>query len=128
MQTSRQGPAEGFTGRAPTFPLAEPSTAEKKLWRVLWKKPQAVMWDRHGLTFQVAHYCRSFLEASERGAPASLKTSVLRMEDSLGLSTVGLNALRWSITSDELGAKRAEPAATVERPAPVRRLRQAVGE
>lgn len=121
-------PAEGYQGRVPTFPLEEPLASEKKLWRLLWRKPQAIMWQRNGLTFQVAAYVRAFLEANQRSAPASLKTAVLRMEDTLGISTVGLNALRWRIAADELASKRTEPAAEAEeRPAPVRRLRQAAG-
>jgi hypothetical protein len=87
------------------------------------------MWKRQHLEWQVAAYVRSFLEAAERGAPASLKTAVLRMEDGLGLSTVGLLALRWRITEDAVAAKRtARPAAAVELEppaAPVRRLRAA---
>lgn len=111
--------------RAPTWPLALKSKPEQLLWGKLWKKPQAIMWKRQGLEFQVANYVRTFLEASEMGAPASLKTAVLRMEDTLGISLAGLAALRWRITADELGAARAAAAAEQsepERPAPVRRL------
>lgn len=85
------------------------------------------MWARQGLEWQVALYVRSFLEAAEHGAPASLKTSVLRMEDTLGLSTVGLAALRWRIPADQVAAARtarAEPEVPAEAKAPpVRRLR-----
>lgn len=120
-------PAKGRGNRkAPNFPLGSPSKAESALWTVLWRKPQAVMWERLGLTFQVAAYARAFLESTVAGAPASLKVSVLRMEDGLGLSIVGMNALRWRITEDEVASARAAhvPAAA-ERPAPVRRLRAA---
>jgi hypothetical protein len=86
------------------------------------------MWERQGLDFQVAMYVRTFLEAAEMGAPASLKTAVLRMEDTLGLSTVGLAALRWRIPVDEVGqARTAVAVAVADRPAPVRRLRVAAG-
>lgn len=111
--------------RTPTWPLALLSAPEKKLWGALWKKPQAVMWKRQGLEMQVANYVRTYLEASEMGAPGSLKTVVLRMEDTLGLSLAGLASLRWRITTDEVGAARAAAAATAvepDRPAPVRRL------
>jgi hypothetical protein len=113
-----------YAGRIPKFPLEAKSTAEDALWKVVWRKPQAAMWARQGLVWQVAAYVRSFLESTEAGAPASLKTAVLRQEDTLGISTVGLNALRWRIPADEVGVARAaqvvpaEPAA-----APVRRLR-----
>jgi hypothetical protein len=121
-------PAKGRGDRrAPNFPLGSPSKAESGLWTVLWKKPQATMWERLGLTFQVAAYARAFLESTVAGAPASLKVSVLRMEDGLGLSIVGLNALRWRIAEDEVAAARAAhaPVVPVEKPAPVRRLRSA---
>lgn len=123
-------PAQGRGARkAPNFPLGSPSKAESALWTVLWRKPQAVMWERLGLTFQVAAYARAFLESTAAGAPASLKVSVLRMEDGLGLSIVGMNALRWRIAEDEVAAKRSVPVAVAEeRPALVRRLRAAASE
>jgi hypothetical protein len=116
--------------RAPAWPLVKQTAAEKTLWAKLWKKPQAVAWKKLGLDLQVAAYVRSFLESTEQGAPASLKTTVLRQEDTLGLSTVGMNALRWRIVEDELATKRssgprAVEAAPEERAAPVRRLRPA---
>lgn len=117
------------TGKAPTFPLTGRTPDEAKLWRALWRKPQAAQWAKLGLSYQVAHYCRLYLQATEKGAPASLTTAVLRQEDALGLSTIGLAALRWRIVEDEVGeqrAARAEPAA--ERAAPVRRLRPAASE
>lgn len=121
-----------FSGRAPAWPLERQSEAETSLWKVLWRKPQAAMWRRQGLEWQVAAYVRSFLESTEPGAPASLKTAVLRQEDTLGLSTVGLNALRWRITEDEVAVRRSGPvraAAPVEESGgPVRRLRRAAGE
>jgi hypothetical protein len=113
------------TGRIPTWPLALKSKPEAALWRKLWVKPQAEMWARQGLEWQVANYVRTYLEASEMGASGSLKTVVLRMEDTLGLSLAGLAALRWRIPVDEVGQARAAAAEPTEedRPAPVRRRR-----
>jgi hypothetical protein len=118
-------PAKPAITRAPKWPLDLQSAPEKALWSKLWRKPQATMWRRQGLEFQVAAYARSFLEATEFGSPASLKTAVLRMEDTLGISTVGLTALRWRIATDEVAAARADaaPAPTEEKAPPVRRLR-----
>lgn len=110
------------------WPLDGKTPGEVKLWRALWRKPQAEVWAELGLTYQVAHYCRTYLAATEPGAPASLTTAVLRQEDTLGLSTVGLAALRWRIPRDEVGAARSARAAAPvdeDRPAPVRRLRAA---
>lgn len=134
-RSERRGRGDGWTElpakpgvRVPKFPLDGKTPGENTLWLALWKKPQAAMWARLGLTYQVAHYCRIFLQATEPGAPASLTTAVLRQEDTLGLSTVGLAALRWRIKIDEVGAQRATAAApVVERAAPVRRLRAAAG-
>lgn len=116
-------PAGNPKAKAPTFPLEGKTKREAAYWLVLWRKPQAHMWHRQGLVFQVALYCRSFLEAAEPGAPASLRVSVLRMEDTLGLSTVGLAQLRWRMPVDEVGEQRTAAPAVVERPAPTRRLR-----
>jgi len=71
------------------------------------------MWDQLGLEFQVAAYVRAFIESVEAKASAGLKTAVLRMEAELGLSTVGMNALRWKFAIDEVAERReeAKPAA-----------------
>lgn len=112
------------TGRPPVFPLEGMTAGEKLLWAGLWKKPQAAIWKKRGMQFQVAAYVRAFLESTAKGAPASLKTAVLRQEDSLGISLVGLQQLRWKIRDDEVAAKRSSPAAVEpEKAAPVRRLR-----
>lgn len=101
-------PAEGFSGDVPEFPLGSASDQEIELWADLWRKPQAVMWDRLGLKYEVAAYVRAFLESVQPEASAGLKTAVLRMSAELGLSTVGMGQLRWKISSDELAEKREE--------------------
>lgn len=88
---------ERFEGNVPKFPLAGVSPAERKLWHELWRMPQASEWSRLGLKFQVAAYVRAFLESVEPGCSATLKTSVQRMEDTLGISPSALNSLRWRI-------------------------------
>jgi hypothetical protein len=125
-------PAEGYAGDVPAYPLPkvlvfdvyfvdkervkefnEDATehrweAENDLWIELWAKPQAFMWDRLGLKFQVAAYVRTYLESVSGGAAATLKTAALRMEAELGLSTVGMGHLRWKFGSDELAERRDE--------------------
>lgn len=127
-------PAEGFKGDAPSFPLPkilvynvywvdkervreldEGATeirwdAETSMWEELWQKPQATMWDALGLKFQVAAYIRAYIESVGPDSNAGLKTAALRMEAELGLSTVGMNALRWKFSADEVGEKRTAPA------------------
>jgi len=101
-------PAEGFRGDVPDFPLPDALVSESALWAELWEKPQAFMWDRLGLKWQVAAYVRAFVESVQEKASAGLKTAVLRMEAELGLSTVGMGQLRWRIAADEVAERREE--------------------
>lgn len=105
-------PREGRKGRIPAFPLPYANEHELTFWKAVWKKPQAVMWDRMGLHFQVAAYVRAFVESTSGDASAGLKTAVLRMEAELGLSLPGMHQLRWKIASDEI-ASRSEAAPAV---------------
>jgi hypothetical protein len=99
-------PIGGFAGEVPTFPLPNVLEAEEWYWDELWAKPQAFMWDRLGMKFQIASYARTYLESVEPGASATLKNSVLRMEELLGLSVTGMNSLRWKFSVDEVALKR----------------------
>lgn len=128
-------PAGGFDGLVPEFPLpravqfdthfedgkkvTEPDPgetfavweAEQDLWAELWRKPQAVMWSRLGMEFEVAAYVRAFLESVRADASAGLKTAVLRMAGEIGLSLPGMHSLRWKFSVDEVGERRAEKGA-----------------
>lgn len=94
-------PAEGYPGDVPEFPLPGALGAETALWVVLWRKPQAFMWSKMGLEFEVAAYVRAFLESVEAEASAGLKTAVLRMSAEIGLSLPGMHSLRWKFSEDE---------------------------
>ena len=112
-------PAGGYAGEAPECPLPDCTVAESALWSRLWKKPQAFMWAQLGLELQVAAYVRAYLRSvASDDAPVGLIAPVLRMEAELGLSTVGMNALRWKFSTDEVAEKRqsapAKRAATVK--------------
>lgn len=102
-------PVEGRLGVVPDFPLANGLVSELELWAELWVKPQAVMWEKLGLKFQVAAYVRAFLESVEPDASAGIKTAVIRMEGELGISLPGMASLRWRLSEDELEQKRVEP-------------------
>lgn len=106
-------PVEGFSGVVPDFPLADALTVETALWAELWQKPQAVMWAKLEMKYQIAAYVRAFVESTEAGASAGLKTAVLRMEGELGISIVGMNGLRWRFSEDEIAVRR---SSTIERP------------
>ena len=100
-------PVEGFQGVVPEFPLSDALTFELSLWLRLWGKPQAAMWSKLGLEFEVAAYVRAFLESTVAEASAGLKTAVLRMGAEIGLSLPGMHSLRWRFSEDELGSRRA---------------------
>lgn len=110
-------PSEGFQGEIPAWPFGLTQDDEPSLWVELWRKPQAIMWDKLGLQNQVAAYVRAFLESVEPKASAGLKTAVLRMEAEIGLSLPGMGSLRWKFSEDELAAHRdaVQPAATSAR-------------
>jgi len=102
-------PVEGYQGDVPRFPLGAALGAETDLWVILWRKPQAFMWKKLGLEFEVAAYVRAFLESTETEASAGLKTAVLRMAAEIGLSLPGMHSLRWQFAEDELGERRQAP-------------------
>lgn len=106
-------PVGGRVGVVPDFPLSNGLVSELELWAELWIKPQAVMWEKLGLKFQVAAYVRAFLESVEPEASAGIKTAVIRMEGELGISLPGMAALRWRLSEDELELKRSEPSKPV---------------
>lgn len=125
-------PAEGFAGEAPSFPLPKIPVyeiyfedkqrvkaydsdateakweAELELWAELWRKPQAFMWDRLGLKFEVAAYVRAFIRSVSEDGNASDRTAALRMSAEIGLSLPGMHQLRWKFATDELAERRSE--------------------
>ena len=101
-------PAGGYDGEIPEFPLSDALVSETVLWGKLWRKPQAAMWARLGLEFEVAAYVRAFLESVEAEASAGLKTAVLRMAAEIGLSLPGMHSLRWKFSEDEVAERREE--------------------
>ncbi|MEU0670351.1 hypothetical protein ABZ508_33390 [Streptomyces lavendulocolor] len=94
-------PSEGRQGEPPAWPLLGQSEREAELWGRLWRKPQALMWERFGQELEVALYVRRLAEAEEPDARVNLSTLVRQMADSLGLTTPGMRSNRWRITRDE---------------------------
>jgi hypothetical protein len=93
-------PASGRKGEPPAFVLPRPTKRELVVWTELWATPQALMWEAAGQEREVANFVRTQVEAEKRGAPSSLRTLVLRMEEHLGLSQPGLARNRWVIVDD----------------------------
>jgi hypothetical protein len=96
-------PVEGRNGPVPDFPLLGETAREGELWERLWAKPQALMWERLGLHYEVALYVRRLAEAEIHDSRVNLSTLVRQMADSLGLTAPGMRANRWRITSEDTG-------------------------
>lgn len=104
-------PAQGRAGRTPVWPLSPTaSRRESVVWRRLWRRPQAVMWERERLEDQVAFYVRTFVEAEARDVQANRRTLLRQWADDLGLTNAGAARLRWRIAPDQVRAKRSERA------------------
>lgn len=111
-------PAEGRDGDPPTWPLAvfasqlEQNEREQVIWAEMWRKPQAVAWERLGLAYEVALMVRRMVEAERPGSHTSTGTLVRQMMDSLGLTTPGLRSNRWKL-GPSTGDAEAEAEETV---------------
>lgn len=99
-------PAAGRVAEPPAWPLVEPSPRELVLWGEVWRRPQAVEWERCWMAIEVALYVRYLAAAEQPGAKVTLSVLVRQMADSLGLSPAGLRSNRWLI-------EEPPPAATV---------------
>jgi len=99
-------PADGRQGAMPEWPLTESTGREDELWGRLWRMPQALMWERYGQEVEVALYVRRLVEAEKPDASVTLGTLVRQLADSLGLTTPGMRANRWRITSEEADLPR----------------------
>jgi hypothetical protein len=101
-----------FDGATPEWPLSENlenGDREATIWARLWKRPQASEWLRLGLEDEVALYARYLAEAEFPDAPSAVRTLVKQHQELLGLSTAGLNRLRWQLPAGE--AQKAPAAA-----------------
>lgn len=79
-------------------------------WADLWKKPQAVMWERSGDEIVVARYLiiRNLIQQPENADQinATALSELRQLEDRLGLSPMARHRLRWEIVEDEVDAQR----------------------
>lgn len=112
-------PAEGRAGRPPRWPLTEQTDRERVLWRELWKRPQAVMWERLDQRYEVALFARNLERAERPGASIELQKVVRAYLDSLGLSVAGMLRNRWRL-AEPVNLK---PAPVVRFPSARERLR-----
>lgn len=121
-------PADGRQGATPEWPLTEQTIREAELWESLWRKPQAVMWERLSQELEVALYVRRFTEAELLDSAVNLSTLVRQMGDSLGLTTPGLRANRWRITAGEAQQREAAAGQPVGRVSARSRLKVVPGD
>lgn len=111
-------PASGRPGDAPVWPLLGFAEREATLWGDLWRKPQALMWEKLGQELEVALFVRNLAQAEIPGSPINLGTLVRQQSDSLGLTTPGLRSNRWKIVASA-------PAEAVPAPSKVAPKRRA---
>lgn len=120
-------PAEGRQGGPPAWPLAGMTDREFELWRDLWAKPQAVVWEALGQGYEVALFVRALGQAEQPDAKVDLQRIVRQYLDSLGLSVQGMLRNRWKIApaaeADETVTAPTAEAEAPRRPSARDRLR-----
>lgn len=84
--------------------LAAQRDLEARLWRDLWKLPQAVAWERLGWFREVAIYVRHHV-LGELGELDQAKEA-RQWSDRLGLTSLAMLRLRWEVVTDETAARR----------------------
>ena len=96
-------PASGRKGRAPALPSwVKLGAAGKAFWAWAWKTPQACAWGV-GVGQEPVVARRAALEdilARSEDAPLPLMKEMRELDDRLGLTPKGLEALRWKIVAD----------------------------
>ena len=101
-------PAQGREGKAPSWPLVDPTPRELKLWTEFWKKPQAILWERNQQEWAVALHIRTLTEAEIGGATTNLRTLLRQQAGELLLTIPAMLSARIRITTDEVAEKRTE--------------------
>lgn len=125
--TLRSLPNTEYKGRPPKFPLppyvlrdfdkesqewvedtagSESWNArEAELWRQLWRLPQARAWKQPQLKYlcyQLGSYVRECVVCESPMAKAADLAIKIRLEDRIGLSEAGLQALGWRIAEENV--------------------------
>lgn len=98
-------------GGAPAWPLSKATPRELVVWRRLWKRPQAIVWEEQGSFDEVAMYVRSFVEAEERGIPAARRTLLLQQQNALLITHTALLAAGYRISTSAAPAAVASSSA-----------------
>lgn len=137
-------PRVGFQGKVPEFPLPkmlmgfwtkdgeyiEDSDGEKSfadrerwLWEWAWRTPQAAVWDAEPWRqYSVAHWVRASVICEGASAKGVDRTTMLRLQEEIGLSDDALARKGWKIANVD-----PEPLKAVGEK-PVRRERRLRGD
>lgn len=117
-------PRDGRAGDPPEWPLTKATIRERHVWGTLWAKPQAVQWEKLGMTWEVALYTRRLVEAEKPRSAVGLSTLVRQMGDALGLTIPGMRVNRWKLAgTPEAKAPARKAAPTPQRQAARDRFR-----
>lgn len=95
----------------PAWPYPPALPAELAQWTRLWKLPQARVWQDSHLHAQVAQYVRALVASVATDAGPSMKQTVLRMEDELGISLSGMLKHGWKHEATSIPKSRTSPKA-----------------
>lgn len=128
-------PSEGRKGNPPAWPLQKWRELEKhkpaderddvaaraidarelKIWREIWRTPQAAQWERLGWKHDVAMYVRMLVGAEAGQMKAA--SEARQWSDRLGLTQMAMLRNRWRVATDEVATKRSEtvPKASAKR-------------
>jgi hypothetical protein len=82
----------------------------------MWSKPQALIWERDGLSHYVAMFVRLLAEAEVEKASAENRKTVRMMFADLYLTSDAMARARIRIAEDETAERRQEKAASVSKP------------
>lgn len=91
-------PAQGRAGPIPPWPM---QTKKPDEWDLVWRLPQAVMWEGMGAEPIVARYIdlrdKVMDPAFPEGKNASFWNVLMALEDRLGLTPTAMLKLQWEI-------------------------------
>jgi hypothetical protein len=80
--------------------IAIGTAQETSMWERLWRTPQALVWEADGMADIAALYVRTYIEASQVGAPSAKVALAKQLAESLLLTTAALHAARFVIDPD----------------------------
>lgn len=95
-------PAEGREGDPPAWPLlsaSRPETDEREaeMWSRVWRKPQAIIWERDHLVEVVALFVRQFVEGEASGNSAENRKAIQSYFGALFLTPHSLKSGGYAI-------------------------------